>query len=180
MVSEAFLVCLCAGTRVAGLWQGPMEAITIQIITSVIKETLGEDSSELILPQSRQGSGEKRASDKLCFPCCIFFSWPEDSGDRTAWKNPSCRWLCSQPGLSLGSAWLQDEADWLPLLTQGEAGSQPLTAAVTRHARVSSHNGFADTQQLAWRPQLTAAHFYWPGVHVPSWCLAVELDLGCL
>lgn len=60
MVSEAFVVCLYAGIRAAGLWLGPMEAITIQITTSVIKETLEEDSSELILPQSRQGNREKK------------------------------------------------------------------------------------------------------------------------
>lgn len=59
MVSEAFVVCLCAGIRVAGLWLAPMEAITIQITTSVIKETLEEDSSEFILPQSRQANEEK-------------------------------------------------------------------------------------------------------------------------
>lgn len=59
MVSETFVVCLCAGTRVAGLWRGPMEAIIIQIITSVIKEALEENSSELILPQSRQKAGEE-------------------------------------------------------------------------------------------------------------------------
>lgn len=50
----------------------------------------------------------------------------------------------------------------LPLLTPGEAGSQPLSAAVTRHAGVSSHNGFADVQELTWRPQLTGAHFIGP------------------
>lgn len=88
MVSEAFVVCLCAGVRVAGLWLGPTEAITIQITTSVIKETLEEDSSELILPQSRQGNGEKKGIRQTVFHAA-FFSWPEDSGCRTAWKNPA-------------------------------------------------------------------------------------------
>lgn len=74
-----------AGTRVARLWQEPMEAITIQIITSVIKEALGENSSELILPQSRLGSREKKGCwdlDKLCLSRRIFFSWPKGSGNR--------------------------------------------------------------------------------------------------
>lgn len=73
------------GTRVAWLWQGPMEAITIRIITSVTKEAPGENSSELILPQSGVGSREMRGCwdlDKLCLPRCIFFRWPKGLGNR--------------------------------------------------------------------------------------------------
>lgn len=57
------------------LWQGPMEAITIQIITSVIKEALGENSSEFILPQSRLGSREKGCQDlgELLLPLYFLF-----------------------------------------------------------------------------------------------------------
>lgn len=88
MVSEAFVVCLCAGIRVAGLWLGPTDAITIQITTSVIKETLEERIllNSFCLRVDRQM--RRRALDKLCLPCRIFFSWPEDSGNRTAWKKP--------------------------------------------------------------------------------------------
>lgn len=85
------------GTRVAGLWRGSMEAITIQIITSVIKETLGENSSELILPQGRLGSREKKGCrdlEKLHLLCCIFFSWPKGSGNRAVWQIPAYRLSC--------------------------------------------------------------------------------------
>lgn len=50
-----------------------MEAITIQITTSGIKETLEEDSSELILTQSRQGNGAKKSIRQTVFHAAFSF-----------------------------------------------------------------------------------------------------------
>lgn len=141
------------GTRVAGLWQGPMEAITIQIITSVIKETLGENSSELILPQSRLGSREQKGCldlDKLHVPRCIFFSQPKGSGNRATGQIPAHRLSClCCPGSLLAHPCCKMKQAGLPQFAEVEAGSQHLSASVTRHARVNSYNSFADAQELA-------------------------------
>lgn len=81
------------------------------------------------------------------------------------WAHPGCKMKhTGQPSL--------------PPLTRGEAGSQPLTTASPSHAGVSSHNGFADEQELAWSPfllvQYSCAELV-AGSGVRSW-LASERD----
>lgn len=113
------------------MWLGPMEAITIQIATSVIKEMLEEDSSELILPQNRQGNGEKKGIRQTVLHAA--FSFPGQKIQATGQCGKTLpvagvvftTWAISgHPDCKMKHTGLPS----VPLLTQGEAGSQPLTA----------------------------------------------------
>lgn len=163
-----------------------MEATTIRIITAVIKIALGENSSELILPQSRLGSREKgwRLEPRQALSATPYFPGRKAQaiGQRHKFLPIACIVFTTQAfsGLPLTARWSTPAC---APFTEAEALSWHLTAGAMRRARVNSYNSSADAQELAQRLQLAGTHlFYWSDVHIVSrWIMrAVAWDLGCL